>query len=68
MRSIDFSVHELYIADAVSLDSSRLLCLAGDTEEGYADRVIGRFNVIPESFYINTEFIVFNFETGTIEK
>ena len=53
--SIDFSVHELYIADAVSLDSSRLLCLTGDTEEGYADRVIGRFNVIPESFYITPD-------------
>ncbi|PAV18425.1 WD40 domain containing protein [Pyrrhoderma noxium] len=34
VRSIDFSDHGLYIVDAVSLDSSRLLCLTRDMEEG----------------------------------
>ena len=64
MKSINLS---LRIVDAVSLDSSKLLCLTKEEYEFY-DRVIGRFNVIYVSPYINNSIVVFNLNTKVIEK
>ena len=66
MRSIDFSVHELYIADAVSLGSSRLLCLTRSKEGGYGYRYNLRLDAVVNSRL--HKIVVFNFETGNLEK
>ena len=65
MNSINFSIHGLYIVDAVLLDTSRLLCLTRDVGGG---RVISGFNVVHEKLHINGSIIVFNFETRIVEK
>ncbi|PAV18424.1 WD40 domain containing protein [Pyrrhoderma noxium] len=44
VRSIDFSVHNLYIVDAVSLDSPRFLCLSEGTKGSFVV-----FNLVAET-------------------
>ena len=44
MRSIDVSVHNLYIVDAVSLDSPRFLCLSEGTKGSFVV-----FNLVAET-------------------
>ena len=66
MKSINFSAHGLCIVDAVSLDSSRILCLTGSKEGGDSYRYNLRLDASVNSHL--HKIVVFNFETGNLEK